>query len=151
MGLLAPLSTPMHILPIPRTSSHSPSPSPDLTASPNIYVTYKVLQLLDTFRKRVKTRVKSGRILKKETSTRVTRHFCQDLERQAFEEIDTYLGRKTTAHSRKIAFPTFRYDPGDASERKPSEAKRTALATAVGQHRDVHSSSVEWYAGLMVT
>ncbi len=128
-------------------TSLSSSPSPDLTTppAPNLYVTYKVLQLqrklLDRFRKRVRTR-RSDRVLKKETSTRVTRDFCQDLERQAFEEIDRYLGRKTTAHSRKRSYPVVKHKWTGENEQKP----KCIVAASPRQDRDQSSSrSAQWY------
>ena len=90
---------------LPYESFHAPTTLADTSSSssssPSLYVTLKVLQLVNTFRKRVQTRVQSGRILKKETSTRVAQDFCQDFERQAFEEIDRYLGRNTGSHSQR--------------------------------------------------
>ena len=65
-----------------------------LATTPSIYVTFKVLQLVNSFRKRVRTRNHCRTTPKKEASHRLTHTFCQDFERQAFDEIDRYLGRK---------------------------------------------------------
>ncbi|KAK5170403.1 uncharacterized protein LTR77_004991 [Saxophila tyrrhenica] len=129
-------------LPIARTPSHSSSPSPELTttssSSPSLYVTFKVLRLLDTFRTRVRKRVRSDRRVKKATSKRTTKAFCQGLERQAFEEIDRYLGRKTTERSRKRSYPA------NEGGEKLGEGKRATVVTAGEQDQDPLSSSVQW-------
>lgn len=132
-----------------RTSSHSSSASA-LASSPSLYVTFKVLQLVNSFRKRVKTRVQSNRRLKKETSTRVAQDFCQDLELQAFQEIDKYLGRKTTARSRKTVYPnSIRRSNGayEVPSLKRSDSKRTTVATAADSNEEsISSKSIQWYA-----
>ena len=97
------LETPSHSFPnssCPRAQSysHSSSTPPKLASSstPSLYVTFKVLQLVNGFRKRVETRVHATRIPQKaSTKTATASSFCQDFERQAFAEIDRYLGRKT--------------------------------------------------------
>ena len=76
------------------SKSSSPS-SPSTSESPSIYVTFKVLQLVNAFRRRV-TRKHTAQASKEVSSRNTTAEdFCQDFERQAFDEIDTYLGRKT--------------------------------------------------------
>lgn len=83
-----------------RDSSHSKSSSshsPSTLESPSIYATFKVLQLVNAFRKKV-TRKHTAQAKTKKVSSRDTitaDDFCQDFERQAFEDIDRYLGRKT--------------------------------------------------------
>lgn len=128
-----------------RDSSHSSSSSA-LVSLPSLYVTFKVLQLVNTFRKRVKTRVQSTRRPKRKTSTRVTEDFCQDFERQAFEEIDRYLGRKSAAHSRKTAYSKSNRLPSTDNGSLPlkqSVTERPIVATAI--KREEHSKSSEWY------
>lgn len=100
------MSSHSHLLPVETTysfsdllpSRESASQLPSSTTStPSLYVTLKVLQLVQTFRKRVKTRVQDT---KTKPSKKVADEFCLAFERQAFEEIDKYLGRKIV-HSRK--------------------------------------------------
>ena len=76
-------------------SSHSHTSHSSLklaSSSPSLYVTFKVLQLVKSFQRRVKTRVRS----RSPDTASTTEEFCQDFERQAFEEIDKCLGRKTS-------------------------------------------------------
>lgn len=70
----------------------SPSPSHSSLDSPSIYVTFKVLQLVHAFRRRVTRKHREQAASKKVSSAR---DFCQDFERRAYEQIDCYLGRKT--------------------------------------------------------
>ncbi|WPH02546.1 Hypothetical protein R9X50_00541100 [Acrodontium crateriforme] len=91
-------------------SSSSPSPSSSDSASetsyeltgptasvrttsplPSLYVTFKVLRLVNAFRQRVKTRVRSR--VSKRPSPKSEHDFCQVFEHQAFEEVDHHLGR----------------------------------------------------------
>jgi len=74
-------------------TTHSSSLPPSTLESPSIYVTFKVLQLVNAFRKRI-TRKHTARTTKKVSSRNTRDSFCQGFERQAFAEIDTYLGRK---------------------------------------------------------
>lgn len=119
---------PSHLL---SSSSHT------LASPPSLYVTFKVLQLLNTFRKRVKTRVHTTQSRRRrQASKKVTEDFCQGFERQAFEEIDRYLGRKTaypTLKRRKTGVPNLQGDQGS----KPSRV------TAVLEEED-SSRNIEW-------
>lgn len=90
--------------------SCSPSPessSPFTLESPSIYATFKVLQLVNAFRRKI-TRKHSAQASTKKLCGKQTsaEDFCQDFERQAFEEIDRYLGRKTRGRSSKPRKPT---------------------------------------------
>lgn len=70
------------------------------TASPSPFLlTLQIVRLVNTFRKRAKTRVQARRP-KKASSAKVRRDFCQEVEREAFEEIDRYLGRRS--HHRSL-------------------------------------------------
>lgn len=62
-------------------------------SSSSLYVTFKVAQLVNNFRKRVKTRVFSNKP-KKETPRKIRDELCYAFEKEAFQEIDRYLGRK---------------------------------------------------------
>lgn len=76
----------------------SSAASPVLASTPSLYVTFKALCLVRQFREKVKTRVQAARYRKKTAPRTVAaaEGFCQEFERQAFEEIDRYLGRKTS-------------------------------------------------------
>ena len=88
-----------------RTSSHSsfdlsentvsdlvPSACTSSTSSqPSLYVASKVLTLVNAFRKRVK---KHTQVKRKARPRKLAEDFVQDFERQAFDEVDRYLGRK---------------------------------------------------------
>ncbi|KAK5124707.1 hypothetical protein LTR85_001420 [Meristemomyces frigidus] len=78
------------------SSSASALASPTSSPSPFL-LTLQIVRLVNTFRKRVKTRVQARRP-KKATSAKVRQDFCQEVERQAFEEIDRYLGRHSHRH-----------------------------------------------------
>ncbi|KAK5003426.1 hypothetical protein LTR28_010191 [Elasticomyces elasticus] len=71
--------------------------APDVAshASRNLYVTFKVFQLISTFRKRIKTRVGSKHAKKEALGADI----CQAFERQAYDEIDRYLGRAGSGKS----------------------------------------------------
>lgn len=84
----------------PATLSSSSSPSLTLLSSSpspsSLYLAVKVRTLINTFRKRVKSRPQTSR--KKFGD----RSFCRDLEREAYSEIDRYLGRtQRRARNRK--------------------------------------------------
>lgn len=78
----------------PGAEPHSQSRSPQHAPS-SIFITFKVAQLVNTFRRRVKTRVLS-RTASSKHATVVEAELCQEFEKQAFAEIDRYLGRRTT-------------------------------------------------------
>ena len=119
-------------------ASHSSSVSSETLAStPSLYVTFKVLQLVNTFRKRVKTRGQTARSPKKETSERVAHDFCQSFERQAFEEIDRYLGRKTVRPSSRRG-KTATADPQPSEERGLPPLNTTAL------EEQAPAKSIDW-------
>lgn len=86
-----------------RDSTHKKDSSSPLSAtleSPSVYVTFKVLHLVNAFRKRL-TRKHTAQRTKRVSSKNIPDDFCRDFERQAFEEIDRYLGRKTSFPSNK--------------------------------------------------
>ncbi|KAK4998118.1 hypothetical protein LTR66_002597 [Elasticomyces elasticus] len=74
------------------------APNPASHAAQSLYVTFKVCQLVNTFRKRIKTLVGSNHT--KEEALGVD--ICQVFERQAYDEIDRYLGRKKTYPAGKV-------------------------------------------------
>lgn len=84
--------------------------NPAVHHAPSIFVTFKVAQLVNAFRKRVKTRVlsRTGRTSSIKVQNKIHEEFCQEFERQAFEEIDKYLGRKTI-HGHGRGRPTSRF------------------------------------------
>ncbi|GAB7352364.1 hypothetical protein MBLNU459_g2803t1 [Dothideomycetes sp. NU459] len=67
----------------------------------SLYLTFKVAQLISSFRKRVKTRALSHVSQNKTSAKKVQTELCQEFEKQAFEQIDKYLGkeRRNTRHS----------------------------------------------------
>jgi hypothetical protein len=75
------------LLPTTRLSlSSSPSPGSSL------YLAVKVRSLVNAFRKRAKRRLQTVRRKADNAS------FCRDIEREAYSEIDRYLGRKPNHH-----------------------------------------------------
>lgn len=131
------LETSLSFLPSSSSSQFSSSSADTLASTPNLYVTFKVLQLVNTFRKRVKTRVNSTRVPKKQSSPRDTEDFCQDFERQAFEEIDKYLGRKTV-------YPRTKARKTDTAKPKSTEGRSHKL-TATALEDQAPPKSIEWY------
>ncbi len=103
LSLLSSLAAASHSFPsrADRASSASLEGSPSSTS---LYATFKVLQLIHTFRKRARTHARQSRAPRTKKTT-LTQAFCQDLEYQVFEEIDRYLGRKSNAHRRKGLYP----------------------------------------------
>lgn len=69
----------------PATTTLSSSPSP----SSSLYLAVKVRSLVNTFRKRAKRRSHTARGRRADDTS-----FCRDIEREAYCEIDRYLGRK---------------------------------------------------------
>ncbi|KAK3704016.1 hypothetical protein LTR37_014120 [Vermiconidia calcicola] len=126
-----------------RSVSTSCDPADSSSPSPGLYVTFKVLQLVNSFRKRVKTRVQSEWIPKKETWTRVAEDFCQDFEHQAFDEIDQYLGRKTGVRSRKRVHPQSIRRRTNDDDWKSSERESVKVATATKPTHD-STKSIQW-------
>ena len=93
------------------SSASEPGPLPSdaqLCSTPHtpssLFVTFKVAQLVNAFRKRVKTRVLS-RANSIKASIKIQDDFCQDFERRASKEIDSYLGRKTAHANGKRIYP----------------------------------------------
>lgn len=117
-------------------SSTSSSPSPFL-------LTLRIVRLVNTFRKRAKTRV-HARHPKKETSAKVRRDFCQAFERQAFDEIDRYLGRKTAHPLRKG-----RKDGGYGSPLLERTALDSDLTAVKGPK--ARKPNIEWYVTLVLS
>jgi hypothetical protein len=68
-----------------------PPPSNTKTSSSSVYVALRALSVLHALRRRVKQHLQ---IKGKTRSKKDTSKFCRDIERQAYEEIDRYLGRK---------------------------------------------------------
>lgn len=66
----------------------------------SIFVTFKVAQLVNSFCKRIKTRVLS-RTSSIKVQSKVQDKFCKEFEHQAFDEIDKYLGRKSVRDKAK--------------------------------------------------
>ena len=69
----------------PATTTLSSSPSPNSS----LYLAVKVRSLVNTFRKRAKRHAHTGRGRRADDTS-----FCRDVEREAYREIDRYLGRK---------------------------------------------------------
>lgn len=69
----------------PATTTLPSSPSP----SSSLYLAVKVRSLVNTFRKRAKRRSHTARGRRADDTS-----FCRDIEREAYCEIDRYLGRK---------------------------------------------------------
>lgn len=69
----------------PATTTLSSSPTP----SPSLYLAVKVRSLVNNFRKRAKRRSQAARGRRADDTS-----FCRDIEREAYCEIDRYLGRK---------------------------------------------------------
>ena len=114
-----------------RTLSHSSSASStELASSPSLYITFKVLQLVNQFRKRVKTRVRAS-------------SFCQAFERQAAEHIDYALGKTRIRPSRKTLSP----EP----KRKVSKRKVRPATTAKPETESTAAKKIEWYVKVTVT
>lgn len=137
------LSFPNNTCSLFRVSSHSSSaPSAELASSPSLYVTFKVLQLVNQFRKRVRTRVQSTRRSSKGSSTRLTEDFCQAFEREAAEHIDYVLGKTRARPSRKQPYP----DSVRSSLCKRKVSKRT-VKTATAAKPETESTAakkIEW-------
>lgn len=70
----------------------SPTCSSSSSSQPSLYVAFKVLTLVNAFRERVK---KHSQVRRKVRPRKVAEDFVQDFERQAFDEVDRYLGRKS--------------------------------------------------------
>ena len=90
----------------PSSSATEPSSCPSPSDSqPSIYVTFKVLQLVHVFRQRVTRKLRANRQATRNASSTNSVHvdgeFCRGVERQAYDEIDRYLGRKTRSSKGK--------------------------------------------------
>jgi len=112
-------------------ASPTPSPSPFL-------LTLRIVRLLNTFRKRAKTRV-HARHPKKVTAAKGRKEFCQDFERQAFAEVDRYLGRKTV----------YPYRKGRKDGIRKSHPGKNATANSVLDHTEdtvAPGKSIDWCA-----
>ena len=124
--------------------SHSSSASTaELASSPNLYVTFKVLQLVNLFRKRVQTRVhSSGGRSTKQSSSRLTEDFCQAFEREAAEHIDYVLGKTRQRPSRKTLHP----DRARKSLQKGKVSKRSVrlATTAKPESESTTVKKIEW-------
>ena len=126
-----------------RVSSHSSSaPSAELASSPSLYVTFKVLQLVNQFRKRVRTRVLSTRRSAKGSSTRLTEDFCQAFEREAAEHIDYVLGKTRSRPSRKSLYPD--RVRGSLHKRKVSKRSARTAAAAKPETESTAAKKIEW-------
>jgi hypothetical protein len=79
-------------------SLNSSSPSP-----PSLYVTFRVLSIVNAFRKRIAkiAAAKNTKTRKVKIHSRTRKDYCSELERQAYDEVDRYLGRKTGWSDRK--------------------------------------------------
>ena len=124
------------------TLAHSSSSS-----APSLYVTFKVFQLVNAFRQRVKTRVQSDRLAKKGSRAKAAQDFCQDFEHQAFEEIDRYLGRKTGIHSsRKGIYPKRVRRSSSEIDLSSSEPANDSVATTTTklEANEESPSKVQW-------
>ncbi|KAK4546916.1 hypothetical protein LTR36_001648 [Oleoguttula mirabilis] len=110
-------------------SSSSASALASPTSSPSPFLlTLRILRLVNILRKRVKTHVHARRP-KKATSAKVRQDFCQEVERQAFEEVDRYLGRKNHHRQRK----------------GPDGIKHSSSpTTAVTEDAPVPEKSIDW-------
>ncbi|KAK4997381.1 hypothetical protein LTR28_013994 [Elasticomyces elasticus] len=109
------------------------APNPASHAAQSLYVTFKVCQLVNTFRKRIKTLVGSNHT--KEEALGVD--ICQVFERQAYDEIDRYLGRKKTYPAGKV----YAEVNGDKSRDENNQVLK--------ESEDVSESnfgSLRWYA-----
>ena len=81
------------------------------TPSPSLYAAFKVLTLVNAFRKRVKTHSQISRKLR---SRKTADEFCRDFERQAYDKIDNYLGReKKKSQARGIKAVAVDLDPSE--------------------------------------
>jgi len=86
------------------TSVDIPSlPSPYPQTQNSLYLTFKVAQLISSFRKRVKTRALSHGPQSNASARKVQTKLCKEFESQAFEEIDKYLGKDRKASRRGYA------------------------------------------------
>ncbi|KAK3069194.1 hypothetical protein LTR53_012655 [Teratosphaeriaceae sp. CCFEE 6253] len=86
----------------PRESSCAPSSSALATRDPSshsLFVTCRILSVINALRKRV-TRQAHSRTTKTRTKAKARRAFCQDIDLQACDQIDKYLGRKTVHPAR---------------------------------------------------
>ena len=72
---------------VPKPSDSLPLPSSPSPSS-SLYLAVKVRSLVNVFRKRVRHRSQTARRRADDAS------FCRDVEREAYREIDRYLGRK---------------------------------------------------------
>ena len=110
MSVSTPATLPSSSSPAPESGiayeRADPTCAPPSSPNPSLYVTFKVLRLVNAFRQRVKTRVRS-RAAKRQISPGARQDFCQVFERQALEEVDYYLGKKKARHHRK-ALPTLK-------------------------------------------
>lgn len=147
MSLSAPLSYLDSALAFPNITS-SPSriashkSSAELASSPSLYVTFKVLQLVNQFRKRVRTRVHSTGRSKRDSSTRLTGDLCQAFEREAPAHIHHLLGKSRVPPSRKTPYP----DRNRRSILQKRKASRRSVRTATAAKADPDSTAkkIEW-------
>ncbi|KAF2721936.1 hypothetical protein K431DRAFT_61912 [Polychaeton citri CBS 116435] len=122
--------------PLPLDRRCCSSSSSSLSSSPSLYATFKIFQLVSSFCRRVKTRVSNQRYQgppKKEGARLLQDDFCQEFERQAFDEIDKYLGRKTyRPHRKTIASGTIT-DAADCIDESSVAKEVRRLLTSVNQ------------------
>jgi len=86
----------------------------------NVYAAFKVLQIVRSFRKRIKTQ---SRPTKAATPKRVAYGFCQQYEAEAYAEIDRWLGRKSCHRSRPYKLSPKVVDANDTDKSKQASAK----------------------------
>ena len=78
------------------------SPSAKEDSSSSIYAAFRLARLVNSFHRRIKTRVFSRRGgNKKALPKAVQEEFCHDFEKEAAQEIDRYLGGKQHRHWNK--------------------------------------------------
>lgn len=106
-------------------------------SSPSLYAAFKLARLVNSFRRRIQTRVLSHRRGKENDSQALQEGFCHAFERQAFEAIDHYLGRKT-------------HHGGKGRVRsKPASSTKSESANACSESapppRPIRSNSIQRY------
>lgn len=82
--------------------SQSSVPTPMIPSSPSLYTTIRILKLVNKFKKKFAQRVHKD-TAKKGRRGKLASVPCLDLEREAYAEIDKYLGRKSRLPKKKQA------------------------------------------------
>ncbi|KAM0720208.1 hypothetical protein Q7P37_004344 [Cladosporium fusiforme] len=117
------------------SSSSSPPSSPSWPSTPSpkssLYLAVKVRTLINAFRKRARPRSHSARKKLSDSA------FCRDIEREAYREIDQYLGRKHRRHREgvkkggRVRIVDSRSDAIGACERVDTKEPLTIINNAV--------------------